>query len=109
MDSAQIRTTVAERHERATRAWRRSYELIEHARGPRRSSRQIRHKAEQACAEYLVWMTDDDSTKCFVIPHAADEHEVVMTVDGQIRWSRTFFDPVEATDERLRLRRLFAA
>jgi hypothetical protein len=42
-----------------------------------------------------------------VIPYAADEHQVIVTINDEVVWSRSFADPVDATDESMRVRGLF--
>ena len=55
--------------------------------------------------KYQVWVSRDGTVSCSVIPHAPSFHEVALLHLGRVEYCRGFIDPVEATDEALRLRR----
>ena len=95
---------------RMMRAWERARHLIDKSHSLRRTSHDIRLDIKPAALtnDCIVWASEGGNTQCLVIPHAPDEHEVVVTVNGEVVSRRTFADPVEATDETLRARRLFS-
>ena len=57
-------------------------------------------------AKYRVWASDDGTITCSVIPHAAALHEVAVLHLGHVEYCRGFHDPVEASDEAVRLRQV---
>lgn len=107
---------------RMMRAWEHACELRHESHAARRASRQTRAERHTTALtdsplpstatpanDLIVWTTEDAAIRCYVVPHSVDEHEVVVMIHGRVVWSRTFADPVEATDESLRARRLFVA
>src|SRR5262245_36491699 len=106
---------------RMVRAWEHARDLVHRSRRLRRASLEIRADTQAAAltdpstsrtatafgSDRIQWTSDDGTIHCYVIPHSPDEHEVVVIIHGSVAWSRTFADPVEATDETMRARRLF--
>ena len=55
----------------------------------------------------VVWSSPGLDIVCRLIARTTFAHEVELIVDGHVRVTRVFNDPVEAADEASRLRRLF--
>src|SRR5262245_4457357 len=110
-----VSTRGEKKFPRMMRAWTRARALVNESRSLRRASEGTRasrgRSSDPASAptaaipanDDTVWETDDRTISCHVIPHSADDHEVVVIIHGVTASSRAFADPVEATDESMRL------
>jgi len=119
---------------RVVRAWDRAWQLISESRHLRQTSADLRRDKPQletfgavistdpsgpnssgaphvdprkSLDDCVIWKSDDGAIVCCVIPHVSDNHEVTITVHGRMLNAFNFADPVEATDEAERLRKLF--
>jgi hypothetical protein len=94
---------------RLTRAWQRARDLTGRSRELRRAAQAIRERSllGPQSTQHVVWTSPDERIRCHVIPHRPDEHQVTVTVDGEVIFSQSFADPVEAAEDSQRLRRVF--
>ena len=112
MTSAQESASLAVRS-RMMHAWTRAHELVTQSRRMVREVQSRREsklrRASPSVDDGTVWKSDDGAIRCRLIPHALDDHEVVVVIEDRVVWSRSFADPVEAADESERARSSFLA
>jgi hypothetical protein len=62
---------------------------------------------DEAGAGRIVWKSDDGTIECRLIPRSEREFVVRVDIVGCHLSSEAFVDPIQATVEAARLRRLF--
>jgi hypothetical protein len=108
MTDPPLAARVADNLRRVVRTLEESTRLI--SLSIRNRERRLRERSPNMAhrsADAVVWSSPSQDLVCRLIARTTFAHEVELIVDGQVRVTRVFNDPVEAADEASRLRRLF--